>query len=133
MEVAEDEDQENGPALAKRGPGHLRGPGLSQQRLGREASCPGGRTTSLMGPRRPDPPGRPATHPRPRGITGSSADEEQAFGGRGPARGGRGRGVPRIPPSAGGPLVAACVAGASAGRGASTAAVRGVAGAAGRG
>uniref|UniRef100_A0A8C2NX03 BAT2 N-terminal domain-containing protein n=1 Tax=Capra hircus TaxID=9925 RepID=A0A8C2NX03_CAPHI len=89
-EVAEDEDQENDPALASVALATSEDQGSARGSLGREASCPEEDNKPDGAPEAR--PSREASHTPPtKRNNWIFIDEEQAFGGRGPARG-RGRG-----------------------------------------
>ncbi|XP_052505007.1 protein PRRC2B isoform X2 [Budorcas taxicolor] len=89
-EVAEDEDQENDPALANVALATSEDQGSARGSLGREASCPEEDNKPDGAPEAR--PSREASHTPPtKRNNWIFIDEEQAFGGRGPARG-RGRG-----------------------------------------
>lgn len=84
-EVAEDEDQENDPALANAAPATSEDQGLARASLGREASRPEEDNKPDGAPEAR--PSREASHTPPtKRNNWIFIDEEQAFGGRGPAR-----------------------------------------------
>uniref|UniRef100_A0A8C2P2T6 BAT2 N-terminal domain-containing protein n=1 Tax=Capra hircus TaxID=9925 RepID=A0A8C2P2T6_CAPHI len=88
--VREDEDQENDPALASVALATSEDQGSARGSLGREASCPEEDNKPDGAPEAR--PSREASHTPPtKRNNWIFIDEEQAFGGRGPARG-RGRG-----------------------------------------
>uniref|UniRef100_A0A8C2NYB1 BAT2 N-terminal domain-containing protein n=1 Tax=Capra hircus TaxID=9925 RepID=A0A8C2NYB1_CAPHI len=88
--LAEDEDQENDPALASVALATSEDQGSARGSLGREASCPEEDNKPDGAPEAR--PSREASHTPPtKRNNWIFIDEEQAFGGRGPARG-RGRG-----------------------------------------